>query len=87
MPRLLFLKKNIDSLLAAVAGFTIIILFTHHGGIGISPDSVVYSTTAEHIRENRALVDFTQQPVVNFPAFYPLFLSGIIWLTSLEPLA
>jgi len=81
------LKKNIDSLVAALAGFTIIIMFTHHGGIGISPDSVVYATTAEHVRSNGRLIDFTQQPVINFPVLYPLLLSTIMWLTSLAPLA
>ena len=81
------LKKNLDSLIAAVAGFTIIILFTWHGGIGISPDSVVYSTTAESFHKNGTLVDFTQKPVVNFPVFYPLLLSAFIWITSLHPLA
>jgi len=80
------LKKNIDSFIAAVAGFTIILLFTHHGGIGISPDSVVYSTTAEHLRTNGKLIDFTRLPVVNFPFFYPVLLAAIVLLTGLKPL-
>src|SRR5262245_10499183 len=86
MFRLSSFKKNIDSFIAALAGFTIIILFTHHGGIGISPDSVVYATTAEHVKANGKLIDFTQRNVVNFPAFYPFFLTAIMWLTSLKPL-
>jgi hypothetical protein len=86
MFRSLSLRENIDSIIAALAGFTIIILFTRHGGIGISPDSVVYSTTAEHLRSDGLLTDFTQQPVINFPAFYPLFLSAIMWVSSLKPL-
>ncbi|MFI5185251.1 MAG: hypothetical protein ACHQF0_00845 [Chitinophagales bacterium] len=79
-------KKSIDSFIAALAGFTVILLFTRHGGIGISPDSVVYATTAEHLRTNGKLIDYTQQAVVNFPAFYPFFLSAIMWITSLKPL-
>ncbi|HEY2721690.1 MAG TPA: hypothetical protein VGI82_08195 [Chitinophagaceae bacterium] len=86
MGKLSTLKRNIDSLIAAVAGFTVIVLYTWHGGIGISPDSVVYSTTAEHLATNGRLTDFTQQPVINFPAFYPLMLSAIMKLTSLNPL-
>jgi hypothetical protein len=82
-----FFKKNIDSFIAAIAGFIIIILFTHHGGIGVSPDSVVYSTTAENLSIKGTLTDFTQKRIINFPVFYPLFLSAIMWLTSLKPLA
>jgi hypothetical protein len=36
----LILKKNIDSLIAAAAGFFIIFLFTRHSGIGVCPDGV-----------------------------------------------
>jgi len=81
------LKKNIDSLIAAAAGFTIIILFTRHGGIGISPDSVVYITAAENLRSTLTLADFTRDPLVDFPAFYPLFLSAIMFLTGLKIIA
>src|SRR5215469_10841034 len=81
-----FFKRNIDSFIAAIAGFIIIILFTHHGGIGVSPDSVVYSTTAENLTIKGTLTDFTQKRIINFPVFYPLFLSFIMWLTSLKPL-
>jgi len=80
------IKKNIDSLVAAVAGFTIIFLYTRHGGIGLCPDGVVYTTTAKNILSGCTLVDFRHYPVVEFPAFYPLFLSGITLLTGLQPL-
>ncbi|HET6993473.1 MAG TPA: hypothetical protein VFI06_00765 [Chitinophagaceae bacterium] len=80
-------KRNIDSLLAAAAGFTIILFFTRHGGIGIEPDSVVYLSVAENLHANGKLVDFAGDPLVDFPAFYPFFLSCIMWLTGLSPLA
>jgi len=80
-------KNKIDSLVAAAAGFLIIFLFTRHGGIGIEPDSVVYITTAENFRNSGKLIDFTGSPLVIFPSFYPLFLSCIILLTGLNPLA
>jgi hypothetical protein len=86
MFRLSSLKKNIDSLIAAVAGFSIIFLYTRHSGIGIEPDGVVYTTTAKNILASCQLIDFRHYPLVEFPAFYPVFLSIIIWLTGLQPL-
>jgi len=82
-----FFKKNIDSLIAAAAGFFIIFLFTRHSGIGVCPDGVVYTTAAENLRTTGNYVDFTHGPVVDFPAFYPMFLTGMMWLTGLKPLA
>ena len=79
-------KKNIDSLVAALAGFSIIFLFTRHGGIGLCPDGVVYTTTAKNIVSSCHLVDFRHYALVEFPAFYPLFLSMIMLVTGLQPL-
>ncbi len=78
-------NKNIDSLLAAVAGFFIIYLFTRHSGIGVCPDGMVYSTAAENICANGRLADYTHNAVVEFPAFYPFFLSCVMLLTGLKP--
>src|ERR1051325_1979273 len=86
MLRVSSLKKNIDSLIAAATGFFIIYLFTRHGGIGIEPDGVVFITTAENFQANGNLADYTHKAVVEFPAFYPLFLSALIFLTGLKPL-
>ncbi|TMI70442.1 MAG: hypothetical protein E6H09_15935 [Bacteroidetes bacterium] len=80
------IKRNIDSLLAAAAGFTIILFFTRHGGIGIEPDSVEYLSVAENLHAKGELVDFTGAPLVDFPAFYPFFLSCFMWVTGLNPL-
>ncbi|MCW3091285.1 MAG: hypothetical protein JWP81_2354 [Ferruginibacter sp.] len=82
-----FMKKNLDSLIAAAAGFVIIILFTRHGGIGVEPDGVVYITTAKNFAATGKLVDFMNVPIVDFPAFYPVFLGTIVLVTGLEPLA
>jgi len=87
MTRLTFLKKNIDSLIAAAAGFFIIFLFTRHSGIGVCPDGVVYTTAAENLRTTGKYIDFSHGPVIDFPAFYSIFLSGLMWLTGLKPLA
>ena len=86
MIRLSFFKKNIDSLIAAAAGFFIIFLFTRHSGIGVCPDGVVYTTAAENLKATGKYIDFTHGPVIDFPAFYSIFLSGIMWLTGLKPL-
>ncbi|MBS1665460.1 MAG: hypothetical protein JST68_30745 [Bacteroidetes bacterium] len=73
---------NYDALLAAIAGFIIIQLLCSYGGIGVSPDSVVYLSTAQNIHDHALINDFTNQPVMDFPAFYPIFLSGILFLTG-----
>ena len=79
-------KKNIDSLIAAAAGFTIIFLYTRHSGIGLCPDGVVYTTTAKNVLSSCSLVDFRHYALVEFPAFYPLFLSAVMFITGLQPL-
>lgn len=81
------IKKNIDSLIAAAAGFIIIFFYTRHGGIGLCPDGVVYTTTAKNILSGCHLVDFRHYPLVEFPAFYPVFLSSIMLVTGIQPLA
>ncbi len=87
MLRRSFLKKNIDSFIAAAAGFFIIFLFTRHSGIGVCPDGVVYTTAAENLRSTGRFADFTNGPVIDFPAFYSIFLSAGMWVTGLKPLA
>src|SRR5690242_3135626 len=86
MFKLSSLKNNVDSLLAAIAGFSIIFLFTRHSGIGLEPDGVVYITTATHIATNGHITDFRNYPMIEFPAFYPVFLSIIMLITGVKPL-
>ncbi len=84
--RLLTLKNNYDSLVAAIAGFIIIYLYTRHSGIGISPDSVVYLSTARNLHDHGLAIDFNNRNLVIFPLLYPVFLSAFIFITSLDPL-
>ncbi len=77
-----FLSGNKDSIPAAIAGFGLIQLLSRHGGIGLSPDSIVYLSTAGNIHDHGVINDYTNQPMMDFPAFYPLFLSGLIFLTG-----
>ena len=77
-----FSLGNKDSLLAAIAGFGLIQLLSRHGGIGLSPDSIVYLSAAQNIHDHGLINDYTNQPMMDFPAFYPIFLSGLIFLTG-----
>lgn len=79
-----WLHKHGDSLLASIAGFILIYLFTAHGGIGISPDSVCYASTARNLVAGKGFVFFGDQPLVAFPLFYPLFLAAVMNLTGLD---
>jgi len=85
-PFLFSLSKNIDSLLAAIAGFLLIQLFAKHSGIGISPDSVTYLSAARHIVSGMGFLSFDNMPVVDFPFAYPFLLSVISFFTKLDPL-
>ena len=78
-------NKILHYFLAPAAGFAIILIFTHHSGIGIDPDSVVYLKAAQNLHQNGTLTDFMHQPVIEFPLFYPLFLSSGIFITGLQP--
>jgi MFS family permease len=82
--RTLLPTRNYDALLAAIAGFLIIYTFSRHGGIGVSPDSVVYISVAANIHDHGTITDFTRGPMMDFPAFYPIFLSGVMFLTGLQ---
>jgi hypothetical protein len=78
--------RQIDSLVAAIAGFLLIYVWTRHSGIGVSPDSIVYMSTAANIRHHGAINDFTGMPMMDFPAGYPAFLSTVMLVTGMEPM-
>ncbi len=63
-----------DALIASSLVFVLILLFTQHSGIGISPDSVQYLSVANHIVERFSFTDFNNEPFVLFPLGYPVFL-------------
>jgi hypothetical protein len=80
--RSLLLSGDLDAVPVAIAGFFIIQALCAYGGIGVSPDSVVYISTAQHIHDQAAITDFTNMPMMDFPAFYPVFLSVLLFLTG-----
>lgn len=79
-----FLKKNIDSLIAALLGFVVVQLFTRYGGIGISPDSIAYVGTARNVIGGHGFTEFNGSPLVSFPMFYPAFLTVAMWLARTD---
>lgn len=69
-----FFKAHWDALIASVFAFLWIALYTSHSGIGISPDSVAYLSTANHFANSFQFTDYNNSPLVNFPLGYPLLL-------------
>lgn len=79
--------KNLDSLIAAVLGFVVIYLFTKYDGIGISPDAVMYTSAARSFHDHGTLHTFLNQPIVDFPIFYPVFLALVYLVSGVDPIA
>ena len=79
--------KNLDSLVAATIGFVVVYLFTKHGGIGISPDAIMYTSAARNFHDHGTLQTFTNQPIVDFPIFYPVFLATVYFITGIDPVS
>ena len=78
--------KNLDSLVAAIIGFYAIYLYTKYSGVGISPDSIMYASTATNLQAHGSLLTFNKGPLVFFPVFYPFFLSIIQFITRVDPI-
>ena len=79
--------KNLDTLIAAIIGFYAIYLFTAYSGVGISPDSIMYASTATNIQAHGSLLTFNGGPLVFFPVFYPFFLAVIQFISRVDPIA
>ena len=77
---------NLDSLIAAIVGFYAIYLFTAYSGVGISPDSIMYASTATNIQAHGSLLTFNRGPLVFFPVFYPFFLAVIQFISRVDPI-
>ena len=74
--------KNLDCLIAALIGYYMIHLFAHYSGIGISPDSIMYASTAQNLHDHFSLITYNETPLVFFPVFYPFFLSLFIFISG-----
>jgi hypothetical protein len=75
-------RGGLDCLIAAIIGYYIIHMFARYSGIGISPDSIMYASTAQNIHDHFSLITFNNTPLVFFPVFYPFFLSVWIFLSG-----
>ena len=71
------LRPNIDALIAAFVGGLLVMLLTKHNGLGISPDSIYYLSTADSIIAGKGFYQFDGMPFVMFPVGYPILLSLI----------
>jgi hypothetical protein len=80
------ISRNLDSLIAALAGFILIQILSKHSGIGVSPDSVTYLSAARHMSAGKGFISFDNFPVVDFPFAYPFFLTIVSLITRLDPL-
>jgi hypothetical protein len=69
------LAQHWDALLASASAVFTIYYLTKFSGIGLSPDSIAYSSAAINLQAKGALVDFNNLPLVDFPAGYPFFLA------------
>ncbi|TSD66203.1 hypothetical protein FFF34_002035 [Inquilinus sp. KBS0705] len=77
--------RNYDTLLFAALGFYAIYLFTSYSGIGISPDSIMYTSAARSFVAQGTLHTFNHIPIVDFPVFYPVFLGVISLISHTDP--
>ena len=48
--------KNLDSLIAAIIGYYAIYLFTNYSGVGLSPDSIMYASTATNMQGHGSIL-------------------------------
>ncbi|MDB4918757.1 hypothetical protein [Mucilaginibacter sp.] len=78
--------NNLDSFIAAIIGFYAIYLFTAYSGVGLSPDSIMYASTATNIQAHGSLLTFNKTPLVFFPVFYPFFLGVIQFISGVDPI-
>ncbi|MBC7400924.1 MAG: hypothetical protein H7289_13360 [Mucilaginibacter sp.] len=76
--------KHIDTLIAAIIGYIVIHIFTSYSGVGISPDSIMYASTANSIQAHGSLITFNGSPLTFFPVFYPFFLGVIQFFTRVN---
>lgn len=79
--------KNLDGFFISLIGLSLVLFYTRHGGIGISPDSIAYLSVARNIISSGTPVDYMFRPLVDFPVFYPFFLTAAGWVTRMDPLA
>jgi len=77
---------NLDSFIFACIGFYAIYLYTSYSGVGLSPDSLMYASAADHFQAHGSFITFTGGPITFFPVFYPFFLGVIEFISRVNPI-
>ncbi|QXV67444.1 hypothetical protein INP83_10260 [Mucilaginibacter sp. 21P] len=77
--------KNYDTLVFSAIAFFAIYLFCSYNGVGISPDSIMYTSAARNFVAHGNLHTFNHAPIVDFPVFYPTYLGIVSFITRLDP--
>src|ERR1700742_3689957 len=78
--------KYIDLMLFPIAGIFAIYLFTKYSGVGVSPDSIMYTSAARSLHATGSLITFNNTPITDFPVFYPVFLWLELVITGVDPI-
>ncbi|MDB5110582.1 MAG: hypothetical protein JWR67_1696 [Mucilaginibacter sp.] len=78
--------KYIDLLIFPIAAFYLVYLFTSYSGIGVSPDSIMYTSAARSLHATGSLTTFNNTPITDFPVFYPFFLWIELVITGIDPI-
>ncbi|TDW96835.1 hypothetical protein [Dinghuibacter silviterrae] len=79
-------QKPIDfwAVLLALSGF--ILILSSLPGIGISADSITYTSVSRNLNHGGVLRSFDRDVFVDFPVGYPLFLATLQKITGLDPI-
>src|ERR1700744_3933062 len=79
--------KLLDFIIFPVLAFYAVHLFTWYGGIGVSPDGIMYTSAARSLHASGSLITFNNTAITDFPVFYPVFLWSVLTVTGVDPFA
>jgi len=82
LKKLLPLFRQLDSIIAAILGFYFVQALTRHGGIGVSPDSIMYTSVARNLTQGNGFLQFDAKPLTMFPVAFPYFLHIIMLISG-----
>ncbi len=75
--------RNPDAIIAALAAFCLV--YFGAPAVGLSPDSITYTSVARSLCATGRPVEFDGQWLMDFPLGYPAFLSLIMTVTRVDP--
>lgn len=79
--------KYLDFVIFPILAIYAVHLFTWYGGVGISPDSIMYTSAARSLHTSGSLITFNNTAITDFPVFYPIFLWSVLATTGVDPFA